>query len=85
MGQSVSVTPGAYHLAGGNPNFRKSSNFSENLTFFNLLNLLLSSPRASAQAVTSKWQLRTTSPMNTNSLVGENWFLAKNGSWPGRL
>ena len=41
--------------------------------------------RASAQAVTSKWQLRTTSPMNTNSSVGENWFLAKDGSWPGRL
>ena len=47
--------------------------------------LLLSSRRASAQAVISKWQLRTTSPMNTNSSVGENWFLAKNGSWPGRL
>ena len=38
-----------------------------------------------AQAVTSNWQLRTTSPMNTNSSVGENCFLAKNGSWPGRL
>ena len=27
MGQSVSVTPGAYHLAGGNPNFRKVLKF----------------------------------------------------------
>ena len=26
--------------------------------------------RASAQAVTSKWQLRTTSPMNTDSSAG---------------
>ena len=43
------------------------------------------SRRASAQAVISKWQLRTTSPMNTNSSVGENWFSAKNGLWPGRL
>ena len=49
------------------------------------LSALWASRRASAQAVTSKWQLRTTSPMNTNSSVGENWFLAKNGSWPGRL
>ena len=49
------------------------------------LSVLWASRRASAQAVTSKWQLRTTSPMNTNSSVGENWFLAKNGSWPGRL
>ena len=40
----------------------------------------LSSRRASAQAVTSKWQLRTTSPMNTNSSAGENGFSAKNGS-----
>ena len=40
----------------------------------------LSSRRASAQAVTSKWQLRTTSPMNTNSSAGENGFPAKNGS-----
>ena len=39
-----------------------------------------SSRRASAQAVTSKWQLRTTSPMNTNSSAGENGFSAKNGS-----
>ena len=46
---------------------------------------VFSSRRASAQAVTSKWQLRTTSPMNTNSLAGENGFSAKNGSWPGRL
>ena len=38
---------------------------------------ILSSRRASAQAVTSKWQLRTTNPMNTNSSVGENWFLAE--------
>ena len=49
------------------------------------LSALWASRRASAQAVTSKWQLRTTSPMNTNSSVGENWFLAKNRSWPGRL
>ena len=42
--------------------------------------LNLSSRRASAQAVTSKWQLRTTSPMNTNSSAGENGILAKNGS-----
>merc|ERR1719300_2159308 len=47
--------------------------------------VFLSSRRASAQAVTSKWQLRTTSPMNTNSSVGQNCFLAKNGSWKGRL
>ena len=45
----------------------------------------LSSRRASAQAVISKWQLRTTSPMNTNSLAGENEFSAKKGLWLGRL
>ena len=39
---------------------------------------LFASRRASAQAVTSKWQLRTTSPMNTNSSAGENGFSAKN-------
>ena len=38
------------------------------------------SRRASAQAVTSKWQLRATSPMNTSSSAGENGFSAKNGS-----
>ena len=37
------------------------------------------SRRASAQAVTSKWHFRTTSPTNTNSSAGENWFSAKNG------
>ena len=46
----------------------------------NQVKLTLSSRRASAQAVTSKWQLRTTSPMNTNSSAGENGFSAKNGS-----
>ena len=39
----------------------------------------LSSRRAPAQAVTSKWQLCTTSPMN-NSSAGENGGSAKNGS-----
>ena len=38
------------------------------------------SRRASAQAVTLKWQLRATSPMNTSSSAGENGFSAKNGS-----
>ena len=32
----------------------------------------LSSRHASAQAVTSKWHFRTTSPTNTNSWAGEN-------------
>ena len=41
---------------------------------------LWASRRASAQAVTSKWQLRATSPMNTSSSAGENGFSAKNGS-----
>ena len=41
---------------------------------------LLSSRHASAQAVTLKWQHRTTSPMNKNSSAGENRFSAKNGS-----
>ena len=45
----------------------------------------LASRRASAQAITSKWQLCTTSPMNTSSSAGENGFSAKNGSLPGRL
>ena len=36
--------------------------------------------RASAQAVTLKWQLPATSPMNTSSSAGENGFSAKNGS-----
>ena len=40
-------------------------------------NYILSSRRASAQALTSKWQLHTTSPMSTNSSAGENSFLAK--------
>ena len=33
---------------------------------------LWASLRASAQAVTSKWHFRTTSPINTASLAGEN-------------
>ena len=44
------------------------------------LSALWASRRASAQAVTSKWQLRATSPMNTSSSAGENGFSAKNGS-----
>ena len=35
--------------------------------------------RASVQAVTLKWHFRTTSPINTASWAGENWFLAKMG------
>ena len=35
--------------------------------------------RASAQAVTSKWQLRTTSPMNTNSSEVKMGFRRKTG------
>ena len=50
------------------------------LQFCSCYILWYSSRRASAQAVTSKWQLRTTSPMNTNSSAGENGFSAKNGS-----
>ena len=41
---------------------------------------LWASRHASAQAVTSKLQLRATSPMNTSSSAGENGFSAKNGS-----
>ena len=44
------------------------------------LSALWASRRASAQAVTLKWQLRATSPMNTSSSAGENGFSAKNGS-----
>ena len=44
------------------------------------LSALWASRRASAQAVTSKWQLRATSPMNTSSSAGENGFSAKNES-----
>ena len=44
------------------------------------LSALWASWRASAQAVTLKWQLRATSPMNTSSSAGENGFSAKNGS-----
>ena len=36
------------------------------------LSALWASRRASAQAVTSKWHFRTTSPTNTNSSAGEN-------------
>ena len=38
--------------------------------------------RASAQAITLKWQLCPTSPVNTNSSASENGFSAKNRSWP---
>ena len=48
----------------------------EDLYWF-LLFANFSSRRASAQAVTSKWELRTTSPMNTNSSAGENCFFGK--------
>ena len=43
------------------------------------LSALWASWRVSPQAVTSKWHFRTTSPINTNSLAGENGFSAKNG------
>ena len=43
------------------------------------LSALWASRRASAQAVTSKWHFRTTSPINTPSPAGENWFSAKIG------
>ena len=43
---------------------------------FCLANSIIS---ASAQAVTSKWHFRTTSPINTASPAGENWFSAKMG------
>ena len=46
---------------------------------------LWASWRALVQAVTSKWQLCLTSPVNTNSSAGENGFLAKNISQPHRL
>ena len=36
------------------------------------LSALWASRRASAQAVTSKWHFRTTSPINTASSAGEN-------------
>ena len=36
------------------------------------LSALWASRRASAQAVTSKWHFRTTSPINTPSPAGEN-------------
>merc|ERR1712208_225324 len=43
------------------------------------LSALWASRRASAQAVTSKWQLRTTSPMNTNSSEVKMGFRRKTG------
>ena len=59
-----------------------SHSLSSFCTFHNDLLLCtivkLSSRRASAQAVTLKWQLCTTSPMNTDSSTGENGFSAKN-------
>ena len=51
----------------------------ENILLELHLSALWASPRASAQTVTSKWQLRTTSPVNTDSMAGENRFLAKTG------
>ena len=39
----------------------------------------------STPAVTSKWQLRPTRPVNIKLSAGENGFSAKNRSWPGRL
>ena len=45
---------------------------------FDVQKLTLSSRRASAQAVTSKWHLRTTNLMNTDSAAGEIRFLPKN-------